>query len=163
MQNGYAARMTRLAPILACLLALTVASCGGDDAPSQDDFADQANEICRDAEQSLANVGEGAQSPQDIVDAIDQVIEQSRSAVNELSELERPEGDAGQRAEEFVEATRREIQEEGIPALEQLRDALQSRDQEAAQEAAQQLQQIESSDSNAAARAIGARDCAEDG
>jgi hypothetical protein len=156
--------MTRLAPILLSVLALTVASCGGgDDAPSQEDFAEQANEICQKAEQSLKNVGEGADSPEDIVNAIDRVIEESRNAVDDLADLERPDGEAGETAQQFVDATRREIEDEGIPALEELREALESRDQEAAQEAARRLQEIDSAASNEAARKLGANACAEEG
>jgi predicted small secreted protein len=160
--------MTRLAPILLSVVALTVASCNGDDgdgddAPSQREFAEQANEVCRKAEQSLRNVGEGARSPKDIADAVDRVIEESRGAVDDLAGLERPEGAAGERAERFVDATRREIEDEGIPALEELREALESRDQEAAQEAAERLQEIDSAASNEAARKVGATACAENG
>jgi hypothetical protein len=155
--------MTRLAPILLSLLALAVASCDGGDEPlSQGEFAEQANEICRKAEQSLENVGEGAETPQDIADAVDRVIEESQGAVDDLADLEPPEGAAGQRAERFVDATRREIEEEGIPALEELREALERRDQEAAQEAVERLQEIDSAASNEAAREVGATACAED-
>jgi hypothetical protein len=157
--------MSRLAPILLSLLAFAIASCGGDDdggeAPSRADFAKRANEICRQAEASLEKVGEGAETPQDIVDAVDRVIEESRDAVDQLADLDRPEGSAGQRAEEFVEATRKEIEDEGIPALEDLRGAIESGDQKAVVEAAERLQNIDSSDSNRAAREIGAGECAE--
>ena len=162
--------MTRLAPILLTLLAFA-ASCNGDDPPSQEgrddppsqeEFADQANEICRAAEQSLDNVAEGADEPEDIVDAIDEVIAESRNAVGELDGLERPEGEAGETAEQFVRATRREIEDEGIPALEELRRAVESEDNEAVRAAAVRLQRIDSSASNRAARALGATDCAEE-
>jgi hypothetical protein len=157
--------MTRLAPILLSLLAFAIASCGGGDdgdaAPSQADFAKRANEICRQAEASLEKVGENAETPQDIVDAVDLVIAESRDAVDELADLDRPDGRAGQRVEEFVEATRKEIEDEGIPALEDLRGAIESGDQKAVGEAAARLQNIDSSDSNRAARAIGASACAE--
>ena len=152
--------MTRLAPILLTLLAFAAASCNGDDAPSQEEFAAQANEICREAEQSLENLAEEAQSREDIPKAIDRVIEESRETIDELDDLDRPEGDAGARAEQFVDATRTEIQDEGIPALEDLRGAVESEDQEAIQEAATRLQGIDSSASNRAARALGATDCA---
>jgi hypothetical protein len=154
--------MTRLAPILLSLLAFAIASCGGDDAPSREEFAERANEICRDTEQALENVGENAESPQDIADAVDRVIEESRNAVDELADLERPEGDAGEAADTFVNATRTEIEDEGIPALEDLRDALADGDQQAAQEAAQRLQGIESDASNKAAKELGANECAEE-
>jgi nucleotide-binding universal stress UspA family protein len=165
LRIGYARRMTRLAPILLTLLAFAAASCDGDDAPSQapsqEDFAEQANKICRDAKQSLESVAEGADGPEDIVEAIDEVIEESRNTVDQLADLERPEGDAGETAEQFVDATRTEIQEKGIPGLEELRGAVESEDQEAIQEAATRLQGIDSSASNRTARALGATECAE--
>ena len=152
--------MTRLAPILLSLLALTVASCDGDDAPSQRDFAEQANEICRSAKQSLKDVAEGARSPDEIVTAIDRVIEESRDTVDDLADLERPDGEAGDRAERFVDATRREIEGKGIAALEELREAVESRDQEAAERVAERLREIDTGASNEAARRVGANACA---
>jgi septation ring formation regulator EzrA len=132
-----------------------------DDAPSQEAFAERANEICREAERSLKNVGEGAESPEEIIPAIDRVIEEIRDTMDELADLERPEGNAGQRAEEFVEATRREIEEVGIPGLQELREAVENRDQDAARRVARRLRQIDSSASNQAAREVGATACAD--
>ena len=153
--------MIRLAPILLALLAFGLAACGGDDAPSREEFADRADEICRKAERALENVGEKAESPEQIADAVDRVIEESRNAVDDLADLDRPEGDAGETADKFVDATRTEIEDKGIPALEDLRDAIQSEDQQAAQEAAQRLQGISTEASNRAARDLGANECAQ--
>jgi hypothetical protein len=164
LRSVNAPRLTRLAPILLSLLAFAVASCdGGDEPTSQRDFAEQANEICREAEQSLEDVAEGAQSPEEIAEAIDRVIEESRNTVDDLAALDRPEGAAGQRAEEFVDATRREIEGEGVAALEDLREAVESRDQEAAQQAAERLGEIDTGASNEAARKVGANACAGEG
>jgi hypothetical protein len=162
LRIGYARRMTRLAPVLITLLALAAASCNGDDAPSREEFADEANEICREARQSLENVAEGARGPEDIIDAIGEVIGEMRNVVADLDDLERPEGEAGETAERFVDATRREIQDVGIPALEELRSAVENEDNRAIRENAQRLQQIDSRASNRAARALGASDCAEE-
>jgi len=90
------------------------------------------------------------------------VIEELRSAVDELADVERPEGEAGERAEEFVDATRTQIEGEGVPALEDLRQALRSGDNEAAREATERLREIDSDAANDAARDLGADDCAED-
>jgi hypothetical protein len=133
---------------------------GDDDAPSQQAFAERANEICREAERSLRGVGEGVESPEEIVPAIDRVIDEARNAADELADLERPTGEAGDRAEEFVEATRTELEDVGIPALEEFRAAVENRDQQAAQRAAQRLRQLDSSASNDAARQVGATACA---
>jgi hypothetical protein len=107
-------------------------------------------------------VAENATSREEIVDAVDRVIEESRNAVDELAALERPEGEAGETAREFVNATRNEIEEQGIPALEDLRDAVESEDQEALEAAAQRLQDVNTDASNRAAKELGADACAED-
>jgi hypothetical protein len=146
------------------MLAFALASCGGgDDAPSQQDFAERAEEICRNTEQTLEDVApQDADSAEDLANAVDRVIEESENAVDELADLEQPEGQAGERAEAFVDATRVEIQDKAIPALEKLRDALESEDEQAAQEAAEALQGIDSDASNEAARALGADACGQD-
>jgi translation initiation factor 2B subunit (eIF-2B alpha/beta/delta family) len=154
--------MTRLAAILLGLLALGLAACGGDDAPSREEFADRANEICRDAERALEDVAEGAQSPREVADAVDQVIEESRSAVDELADLERPEGEGGETAERFVDTTRTDFQEKIIPALEELRDAVESSEREAIREAEEKIRAIDTDESNSAARDVGATACGEE-
>jgi hypothetical protein len=155
--------MTRLALILTCLLAVGVVACGDDDdAPTREEFADRANEICRAAERAAENLGEGAESPQEIANAVDSVIEESRDALNQLEDLDRPEGDAGETAEQFLDATRTEIADEGIPALEDLRDAVEQNDTQAVQEAAQRIEAIDSEASDRAARKLGANACASD-
>ena len=154
--------MTRLAPVLLTLLAFAAASCNGDEAPSEEEFADRANEICREAERSLEDVAEGAEGPEDIIEAIDEVIEEARDTVADLDELERPEGEAGARAERFVSATRSELEDVGIPALEELRGAVASEDRGAIEEAAVRLRGIDTSASNKAARELGATDCAKE-
>jgi translation initiation factor 2B subunit (eIF-2B alpha/beta/delta family) len=154
--------MTRLAPILLCLLALGLAACGDDDdAPTREDFADRANEICRDARQALENVSEEAETPEEIAAAVDRVIEESRATVDELGELEPPEGEAGEIAERFVDTTRTEIEERGIPVLEDLRDAVEDENEQAIREAVRRLQETDTDASNRAAEEIGANACAE--
>jgi hypothetical protein len=156
-------RLALLVALLVVLVAVGVVlsqTGADDDAPSQQEFARQANDICRDARESLDDVGQGAQGAQDIIAAIDVVIEESRTTVAELTALERPSGEAGETAREFVDATRREIVDEGIPELEALREALENQDEQAARESAQRLREIESEESNRAARAVGATACA---
>jgi hypothetical protein len=151
------------APLTLILLVLGLVACGGGDgdAPSQADFAKSADEVCKNAEQALQNVGEDANTPDEIADAVDKVIDQTQKSVDELQDLERPDGDAGEAANEFVDALSSDIEDKGIPALEELREALKDNDQQAAQKAAQKLQAIETTNSDKLARDIGAKGCAE--
>jgi hypothetical protein len=150
------------APLTLFLLVLGLAACGGGDgdAPSKADFAASADRICNEAEKSLQNVGENANSPEEIAAAVDKVIDQTQKSIDKLKDLERPEGDAGEAADKFVDALSSDIEGKGIPALEDLRDALKDNDQQAAQKAAQKLQAIETTNSDKLARDIGAKGCA---
>jgi hypothetical protein len=150
------------APLILLVLALGLAACGGgdDDAPSKADFAASADKICKNAETALQNVGEDAKSPDEVAAAVDKVIDETQKSIDELQGLERPDGDAGAAAGEFVDALSSDIEDKGIPALEDLRDALKENDQQAAQAAAQKLQAIETTNSDKLARDIGAKGCA---
>ena len=53
-----------------------------------------------------------------------------------------------------------DIEDKGIPALEKLRDPLEGNDQAAAQKAAQELQAIDSGETDKLAKAAGATGCA---
>jgi len=150
------------APLTLVVLVLGLAACGGGDGdgPSKADFAASADKICKNAETALQNVGENAKSPDEVAAAVDKVIDETQKSIDALQDHERPEGDAGKAAGEFVDALSSDIEDKGIPALEDLRDALKDKDQQAAQEAAQKLQAIETTNSDKLARDIGAKGCA---
>jgi hypothetical protein len=81
--------------------------------------------------------------------------------VDKLKELERPEGEDGETAEKFVNAVASDIEGKGIPALEDLRDAVKKNDEQAAQQAAARLQGVETAESDKLARDLGATACAD--
>ena len=155
--------MTRYSPLAILVVSLGLVACGGDDdggsAPSKAEFAKNAEQICRNTEKELENIGEDASNPDEVANAIDKVIEESKKAANDLVALERPEGDAGQTAEEFSEGFRSELNSQIIPALEELRDALKKKDVQGVQTAAKKLQELETSKSDRAARELGATAC----
>jgi hypothetical protein len=153
--------MNRLAaPLTVVVLSLALSACGGDDAPSKAEFASEAEKICRDAEKQLAGLGEEASGAAEIADVVGKVIDETRRSVDRLEDLERPDGEAGEQAERFVNAVQSDIEGKGIPALEDVRDALEDNDQDAARKAAERLQTLETPDSNRLAREIGAGACA---
>ncbi len=155
--------MTRYSPLAIVFVSLGLAACGGDDdsasAPSKAEYAKNAEQICRDTEKELENIGNGSESPAEVADAIDKVIKESRDAADDLVALERPEGDAGQTAEEFSEGFKTELNDKIVPALEDLQAALRKKDVEGVQAAAKKLQSLETSKSDKAARELGATAC----
>ena len=155
--------MTRYSSLAILFVSIGLVACGGDDdsssAPTKAEYAKQASKICSDTEKELENIGEDSQDPQEVADAIDKVITEAKQAANDLVALERPEGDAGQTAEEFSEGFKSELNEQIIPAMEELRDALKKKDVAGVQAAAKKLQELETSKSDNAARELGATDC----
>ena len=155
--------MTRLVPLIVVLLGFGIAACGGDDdggsAPSKAEFANDADKVCKDTEKEIEKIGQGASSPDALADAIDKVIAASKNAANKLTDLERPDGDAGDTATKFAEGFEQELNDKLIPALEKLKKAIQDKDAQAAQAAAADLQKLESTQSDKYARELGATAC----
>ena len=145
------------------LAALALSACGGDDGDgvSREDYAERVDRVCGDAERELRqlNLG-GAETRAEITALIDDVIVKSRAAVDRVKALERPEGDAGETADRFVGALDRELEQEALPALEDLKNAIRSGDREAAADAAERLNALENTESDRFARELGADGCA---
>jgi hypothetical protein len=156
--------MNRLAaaPLTTLVLALGLAACGGggSDAPTKAEFAADADKVCAAAEKNLGDIGQNATSRAEITKAVDKVIDETQKSLDDLKALDRPDGSAGEAADKFVNSLQSDIEDKGIPALKKLRDALKSNDQQAAQKAAQELQAIDSGNTNKLARAAGATGCA---
>jgi hypothetical protein len=153
--------MTRYSPLAVLFVSLGLAACGGgdDDAPSKEEYAKNADKICTDTQKDLQSIGKEAQSPEDVANAIDKVIDEAKKAADDLVALDRPSGDDGQTAKEFSEGFRSELNDEIVPAMEDLKAALKKKDVQAVQEAAAKLQKLETSKSDTAARKLGATAC----
>lgn len=161
--------MTRLAALALVLLSLGLVACGDDDdgggggdggdAPSKEEFAKEADRICRETEKEFESIGESAESPEEVANVIDEVIDESKSAADELVDLERPEGADGETATKFVETFRRELNEKLVPALEDVKRAIEQKDVQAIQEAGAKLQQLEATESDQYAGELGATAC----
>jgi hypothetical protein len=57
--------MTRLSPLAILFVSVGLVACGGDDgdAPSKQEFAKDAEGICRNAEKGIAKIGGSAEPP----------------------------------------------------------------------------------------------------
>jgi hypothetical protein len=146
----------RLAALLAA--AIGFAACGGDDAPSREEYANSASKICREAEKRIAKLGDTSE-PDELAGAIDDVIDETRATSDELQDLARPDGEAGDTATKWVETLDEELENELIPVFEDLREAIEAKDREAVSEAAEELRRLEDSPSDKYARQLGVAAC----
>jgi hypothetical protein len=148
-------------PLAILAVGVGLLGCGGDegDTPSKQEFAENANRICRETEKEFEQIGQSAESPEELVDVLDKAIDKSQAAADDLVALERPEGADGEAASKFVEGFKSELNEKLVPAIEDLKQAVKDKDAQAVQEAAQQLQQLEATQSDRYARELGATSC----
>jgi hypothetical protein len=148
-------------PLAILAVGVGLLGCGGDegDTPSKQEFAENANRICRETEKEFEQIGQSADSPEELVDVLDKAIDKSQAAADDLVELDRPEGADGEAASKFVEGFKSELNEKLVPAIEDLKQAVKDKDAQAVQEAAQRLQQLEATQSDRYARELGATAC----
>ena len=160
--------MTRLLTLALVLMTFGVVACGDDDdgggggggdAPSKAEFAKEADKICKETEKEFESIGKSAESPEEVADAIDKVIDESKNAADDLVALDRPDGADGETATKFVETFQKELNEKLVPALEDVKKALEAKDAQAVQEAAANLQKLEATESDKYARDLGATAC----
>ncbi|MDQ3770195.1 MAG: hypothetical protein M3370_12070 [Actinomycetota bacterium] len=152
--------MTTLARLLAVPSVIAVAAvavaCGGDEL-SPEEFRGQANRICVEAEQAVERLDEPSSLEQagEVLDEADQTLQDAR---DRLQDLETPGGEAGERAERYVELFDEQT-EEASEALDVLREGIEDEDQEKLEEATRQLQQLENEEIDRLARELKLNEC----
>ena len=149
----------RTATALLAVLA-GVSACGGAP-PTRQEYAAKADRVCREAERALERIEDRpADTPQARGELIAATQRSLRQVVQRLSELERPEGEAGRLAQTYV-AQLDQRAGEVAPLLERLRAALADDDVEAIRLAARALKAFEGAEpTDELARRLGARACA---
>lgn len=142
------------------LVLLSLAAC--DDGPSREEFVSEANQICRDSETSLEDLGGEALAQEDPGEIIDVASEELSNLRDELEALEAPD----ELSDDF------DAMIEGLSAAIEDVDSLSEGIEEAGgaqpdQEALQELQATGQSltsnldDATQAARDMGIDDCGE--
>lgn len=162
--------LSRVLPVLA--LAVSLAACGdragelpvggGGDTPAGGQFAAQANAICLEAKEQIVAVQRRTpDEPEDLRGGLEQLGAVLESASDRLAELERPEGDAGEVAERYVEDLARRT-EQTPELIDTIVDAVEADDTEAVEQATRRLNAFAArGDTADLARRLGATECAE--
>ena len=141
---------------LAAFSAAVLAACGGGDGSgerlSEEEFREQANAICADYNEQIADLGTPT-SPADIPDYVERGIPIIEEGIAKLRELNPPE-ELADDYDRMLDET-----EKAIPAARQLSEAAADQDAEAVQEAIS-LGQEADAESDRVARELGLDECA---
>ena len=151
--------MKPLMTILAAL-AMLLAGCGGG--VSKDDYAEDLNEVCAEIESQTEKIGEAEVSnPQELSAQLDEIRAAIRDGIAKMRDIERPDGEDGKRAEEYIDKLQQTLDGQVVPALDDLEKAVQERDQQAIRAAASRLQAVDEEETDRLAEELGADECAD--
>jgi hypothetical protein len=152
--------MKRAAGLLAAVLCVALAGCGGSTAPSRADWGKDVDRICATLDDSVAALQRQAPTGTDelgsFADRLGRVID---DGVRRLRAVQRPDGDDGAKAQRWLDALASHDEKVIKPALAELKDAARRRDPAAIQRAVQRIQSADDSRVRALARQAGAREC----
>ena len=146
--------------ILPLLASLLLAACGGEDAPTREEFATSADKICSDLSQATEDIA-APENPGELVGFADTLTREVDDAVKKMKALEVPDGEAGEKAEQFQSAIESDANDKIKPALAELKEAAEARDEKAIVSAGERIQGTETPESDRLAREIGADQCAD--
>jgi hypothetical protein len=123
---------------LALLAVVLAAGCGGSDDPSHEEFAAEANRICREGEARVTALADEVQGgrPEEVADAIDRAGEEFGPVLRRLRDLDAPE-DIRADWDRFLDDIG-----EGTELLGQVADAVRTGDQAEGAELAARYEEI---------------------
>ena len=147
-----------LGPIL-LLVCLGLAACGG---VSKEDYAEDLNEVCADIEQKTEEIGQAEVSnPSELSAQLDEIRTAIEDGIARMKDIEQPDGEDGETAEEYVTKLEQTLNQEVLPALDELEKAVVAKDQEKVRAAATRLQEIDEEETDKLAAELGADACSE--
>jgi hypothetical protein len=151
----------RAAGVLIVLaLAAIVGGCGGSSAPSRASYGKEVDRLCATLDDRVSALQKKApQTTDELVAFADDLQKVLDDGVRQLSEVKRPDGADGDKADAWIEELTREKDQAIKPALAELKKAAQTQDTAAIQRAVKRIQQVDEQKVNQLARDAGARSC----
>ena len=141
--------------------AIALAACGGGGV-SKEDYAQDLDEVCSDIEEKTEQIGEAEPSnAAELSNQLDDIRTAIQDGINRMKDLERPDGEDGDKAEEYVTKLEETLNDEVLPALDDLETAAREKDQVKIQAAATRLQAVDEEETDKLAEELGADECAE--
>jgi hypothetical protein len=145
--------------IVVALVALA-GGCGGSSAPSRASYGKKVDRLCATLDDRVSALQKKApQTTDEIVAFADDLQKVLDDGVRQLSEVERPDGADGDKADAWINELTRQKDRAIKPALADLKKAAQAKDIAAIQRAVKRIQRIDEQKVNRLARDAGARSC----
>jgi hypothetical protein len=148
------------AALIVVALAAIAAGCGGSSAPTKATYGKNVDKVCATLDDRVSAIQKKVpQTTDELVAFADDLQKVIDDGVRQLSEVKRPDGADGDRAEAWIKELTRQKDEAIKPALADLKKAAQSKDTAAIQRAVKRIQQVDEKKVNQLARDAGARSC----
>jgi hypothetical protein len=141
-------------------LAAIAAGCGGSSAPTKATYGKDVDKLCATLDDRVSAIQKKAPTTTDelvaFADDLEKVID---DGVRRLSEVKRPDGADGDKADAWIKELTRQKDQAIKPALAELKQAARTKDTAAIQRAVKRIQQIDEKKVNQLASDAGARSC----
>jgi hypothetical protein len=144
--------------LIVVALAAIAAGCGGSSAPTRATYGKNVDKLCATLDDRVSAIQRKApQTTEDLVAFADDLEKVIDDGVKQLSEVERPDGADGEKADAWINELTRQKDQAIKPALAELKKAAQSKDTAAIQRAVKRIQRVDEGKVDQLARAAGAR------
>ena len=146
--------------LLVVVLAAIASGCGGSSGPTRATYGKKVDKLCTTLDDRVSAIQKQApETTDELVAFADKLQKVLDDGVRQLSEVQRPDGADGQKADAWIKELTREKDQAIKPALADLKKAAQTKDTAAIQRAVKRIQQVDEKKVNELARAAGARSC----
>ena len=146
--------------LIVVALPAIASGCGGSSAPSRATYGKKVDKLCTTLDDRVSAIQKKApQTTDELVAFADNLQKVLDDGVRQLSEVERPDGADGDKADAWIKELTREKDQAIKPALADLKKAAQSKDTAAMQRAIKRIQQVDEKKVDQLAQDAGARSC----
>jgi hypothetical protein len=149
-----------VAPLIVIVLAAIVGGCGGSSAPTKATYGKDVDKLCSTLDDRVSAIQKKTPTTTDelvgFADDLEKIID---DGVRQLSEVKRPDGADGDKADAWINELTRQKDKAIKPALAALKDAARKKDTAAIQRAVKRIQQVDEKKVNQLAREAGSRSC----
>jgi hypothetical protein len=150
----------RAAGALIVVLAALASGCGGSSAPTKATYGKDVDKLCSTLDDRVSAIQKKAPTTtEELVAFADDLQKVIDDGVRQLSEVKRPDGADGDKADAWIKELTRQKDQAIKPALAELKEAARKKDTAAIRRAVKRIQQVDEKKVNQLAREAGSRSC----